>query len=259
MTVPLSDVRSSQAEIDAPQYSIVKAIGLHLMPGLVQVAIFALLAPVVMHGGLPSGFAFIFVNIFIGIPLMLGFLFYQGKRRSGKASLSGIVKNLNPMPLWQYLLFFVLLFGFAFVVLFATSPINSYLEETVFAWLPAFFHSSQTMASGAAAAPKSVLLVMLLLQLATDGFALPVVEEMYYRGHLMPGVSYLGAGAPVFSAFFFALNHFWQPYNYLLIFLIVLAQAFVVWRKKNIYIAMLTHCAGNALGAILSILAVMSS
>ena len=247
----------SYPDVEPAQYPIAKAIALHLMPGLVQVAVFALLAPVVMNGGLPSGFAFIFVNVFVGIPVMLGFLFYQGKRRNGKVSLAGVVKNLDPMPLRQYFLFFILLFGFAFVVLFATSPINSYLEETVFAWMPAYFHSSQTMASGVAA--KNVLLVMLLLQLVTDGFALPIVEEIYYRGHLMPGISYLGFGAPIFSAFFFAINHFWQPYNYLLIFVIVLAQAFVVWRTKNIFIAMLTHCAGNTLGAVLSIAALTSS
>ena len=55
---------------------------------------------------------------------------------------------------------------------------------------------------------KNVLLVMLVLQLLTDGLAIPVVEEMYYRGHLMPGIAYLGFGAPLFSAFFFTLNHY---------------------------------------------------
>ncbi|HEY8562239.1 MAG TPA: CPBP family intramembrane glutamic endopeptidase [Pyrinomonadaceae bacterium] len=240
------------------QYPLLTAIGLHLMPGAVQVIFFSLLAPLVMRAGFPSGFAFIFVNIFIGMPLMLGYLFYRGRRHNGgKASLRGVVSNLKPMPLGQYFLFFVLLFGFAFVVLFLTSPLNSYLEETVFAWLPAFFHSSQTMASGEPT--RNALLLMFLLQLTTDGLALPIVEEIYYRGHLMPAVSYLGAAAPIFNAFFFTLNHFWQPYNYLLIFLIVSAQAYVAWRKENIYITMLTHCAGNSLGAILSLLALTSS
>jgi uncharacterized protein len=254
MTIRESDALSPEP---LPQYSIPAAVALHLLPGAVQVAVFALLAPAVMRAGLPSGFAFIFVNIFIGIPLMLGFLLYRGRKLTGRATLRGVVKNLEPMPVRQYLLFFFLLFGFAFVVLFLTSPVNSYLEESVFAWMPAYFHTSRAMSGGEAT--KNVLLVMLLLQLATDGFALPVVEEIYYRGHLMPAVSYLGAAAPVFSAFFFALNHFWQPYNYLLIFLIVLAQAFVAWRKQNIYITMMTHCAGNALGAILSLAALTSS
>ena len=116
---------------------------------------------------------------------MLGYLFYQGRRRNdGQASLRGVVSNLKPMPLWQYFLFFVLLFGFAFAVLFLTAPLNAYLEETVFARMPAFFHSSQTMISGEPT--RNVLLTMLWLQLATDGLALPIVEEIYYRGHLLP-------------------------------------------------------------------------
>jgi hypothetical protein len=58
MSVPLSNVLRSHPETDPPQYSIIKAIVLHLMPGLVQVAVFALLAPIVMHGLLIFSSAF---------------------------------------------------------------------------------------------------------------------------------------------------------------------------------------------------------
>lgn len=233
--------------------SIPKSILLHLMPGAIQVAIFALAAPLVMQLGYPSGFAFTAVNVLVGIPVMLGYLWLQARNAGGFAR---VVGNREPMPVRQYILFFVLLFVFAFAVLFAVSPLNEYLSESVFGWMPAHFKSSQTMLVGEAG--RSVLLAMLIAQLVVDGLVIPIVEELYFRGHLMPRVNYLGWAAPLFSTFLFATQHFWQPYNYLLIFLIVLPQAYIVWWKRNIYIGMLVHCAANTLGAILSLIALYS-
>ena len=54
--------------------SIPRSVFLHLLPGAVQVIVFTLLAPLLMSAGYPAGLAFIFTNIFVGIPLMLGYL-----------------------------------------------------------------------------------------------------------------------------------------------------------------------------------------
>jgi membrane protease YdiL (CAAX protease family) len=252
-TVHLTDDDSQIIEKD----SLPKSVVLHLMPGAIQVLVFILLAPLVMSFGYPAGLAFTAINILVGIPLMLGYLFYRGKRRNGAFSLRGVIYNRKPMPIWQYAVFFVLLFGAAFIILFLTSPVNEYLSETTFSWLPVYFKSSAATLAGEPA--RSIILVMLLVQFVVDGLAVPMVEEMYFRGHLMPRVGYLGLAAPLFNAFLFSVQHFWQPFNYLLIFLIVLPQAYVVWRKQNIYIAMLTHCAANMFGAALSIIGFFSS
>lgn len=223
------------------------------MPGAIQVSFFALAAPAVMGLGYPSGFAFTAVNVLVGIPVMLGYLWLRGSKAGG---FGRVIANREPVPVWQYISFFVLLFLFAFTALFVTSPLNSYLSDSVFSWMPEYFKSSQTMLHGEAA--KALLLIMLLAQLVVDGFAVPIVEELYFRGHLMPRINYLGCAAPLLSTFLFTIQHFWQPYNYLLIFLIVLPQAYIVWWKRNIYIGMLVHCMANTLGGILSIVALYS-
>ena len=53
-------------------------------------------------------------------------------------------------------------------------------------------------------------------------------------------------------------QHYWQPYNWPLIFLLVLVNAYVVWWRRNIYIAMLLHCSANTIGAALALLAFFS-
>lgn len=179
---------------------LLKSTILHLMPGGVQVIIFILLAPLVMRFGYPAGFAFLATNIFVGIPIMLGYLLYQGKKRNGKLSLRGVIHNRKSMPIWQYAAFFVLLLGTAFVILFLTAPINDYLAECTFSWLPVYFKSS--VATFAGEPTRSLIFIMLLCQFVVDGLAVPIVEELYYRGHLMPRVDYLGWAAPVFMLFY---------------------------------------------------------
>lgn len=51
------------------------------------------------------------------------------------------------------------------------------------------------------------------------------------------------------SSLLFTLGHFWQPYNYPLIFLLVLPEGFPVYWKRNTKIFILLHCTGNTFAA----------
>lgn len=70
--------------------------------------------------------------------------------------------------------------------------------------------------------------------------------------------------APTFTAILvtpllFTLQHYWQPYNYPLLILIQLPLVYVVWRKQNIYLGILTHCAGNLIGVTLSLVSFLGA
>ena len=69
----------------------------------------------------------------------------------------------------------------------------------------------------------------------------------------------LGWSSPFVSASLFTVAHFWQPYNYPIIFLIQLPLVYIVYWKRNIYIAILMHCAGNTIGALLSLVSFLGS
>jgi membrane protease YdiL (CAAX protease family) len=142
-------------------------------------------------------------------------------------------------------------------VLFLISPVTGWLAENAFAWMPAFL-----LPDGSSAYPPlapGAVLAALVLGLVFDGVVNPVVEELYFRGYLLPRISRLGWAAPLLNAFLFTLQHYWQPYNFPLIFLIQLAIVYVVWWKRNIYISMLAHCSGNTIGALLSLIAFFGS
>lgn len=233
------------------QHSFVKSVALHLLPAVFVFTFYVFAAPVVIRLGFPPGLALIIGFLFIGTPLELGYLLYLGKQRNRTFSLRGIVLYREPIPIWQYVLFFLLLLAFAFTVLFLISPLTQFLAENLFSWLPKFL-----LPDGSDFYPPfapTAILITLILGLVFDGIVNPIIEELYFRGYLLPRISRFGWLAPLLNAFLFSLQHYWQPYNFPLIFLIQLAIVYVVWWKRNIYISMLAHCAGNSIGAILSL------
>jgi CAAX protease family protein len=239
------------------QHPLVRSIVLHLLPGALIVAFYLIAAPFVINAGFPSGLTLLLGFLFVGIPLELGYLLYQGKKRNGTLSLRGIVLYREPMPIWQYVAFFLLLFVIAFGALFLISPVSSFLSEHVFSWLPGYL-----LSNGESLYPKparTAVLVTLIMGLVVDGIFNPVVEELYFRGYLLPRISRLRWLSPLVNASLFTLAHFWQPYNYPLILLIQLSLVYIVYWKRNIYIAILTHCAGNMVGAVLPIVSFFSS
>lgn len=79
------------------------------------------------------------------------------------------------------------------------------------------------------------------------GFAGPIVEEFYFRGYLLPRLSRFGAGLPLLHATLFSIYHFWTPWQNPSRILLSTAMSYVVWGKRNLYLAMVAHCALNAI------------
>jgi uncharacterized protein len=62
------------------------------------------------------------------------------------------------------------------------------------------------------------------------------VEEFYFRGYLLPRLSRFGNWAPLINAVLFSLYHFFTPWQALSRIVAVTPIAWVVQRKRCIYI-----------------------
>jgi len=253
--VPIHDTK--QEAMMMQELSTAKAIALHLLPAVPVFLFYLVAAPFAIRWGYPPEIALMAGFVFLGIPIELGYLLVQGRRLNGRYALRGIVLFREPVPSWQYIAFFFVLLAVAFTALFATAPVTGYLAENVFYWLPVYLRP-ESDALLPAFAPSAVLSV-LLLRLVFDGLVNPIVEELYFRGYLLPRMESFGSLAPAVNAALFAVQHYWQPYNVPLIFCIQLAVVYVVWWKRNIYISMIAHCSGNVIGAALAIVGFLSS
>jgi len=161
-----------------------------------------------------------------------------------------VIPFREPIPFWLGALLVAGTFGLALAML-AVLPLDrfsTFLAERVFWWFPAAARPAPEGSGGGA-----VVLVTLMAQVIIDGVANPIVEELYFRGYLLPRLATLGWLAPVVNTFLFALGHLWQPYNYLTIFLLVLPLTFITWWRKNIYVQMAAHCLANTIGASMAL------
>lgn len=190
------------------------------------------------------------VSLFILITFELGHLIYQGKKRNGKWSLRGIVLYREHMPIRLYAYLVPLLTILAFIILILTSPLDTILIDML-SWLPKWFVMADT--TQYVHYPKSSLIITFALALMLNGIVFPLIEEIYFRGYLMPRISRFGLWTPVIGHFLFTIYHFWQPYNYPTVFLGVLPLTLALWWKRNIRLGIITHCLLNIIGGLLTI------
>ena len=235
---------------DVQPHSMWQSIVLHLLPGLLLLVFFVSAAPLAKHLGLPVLFAWMLGILLVLIPFELGILLYEGKKRNGKFSLTGVVVYRERLPLWQYFLWVSLLIVWSGICFLILAPLDSFLIKTVFSWIPAWFvysdisgypRETQTVAAAAFAIPN---------------IAAAIVEELYFRGYLLPRLSRLQGWAPLLNTVLFSLQHFFSPWKYLFIILGVLPQAYVVSKKRNIYLGIMAHGLLNLVSAILLIVSV---
>jgi membrane protease YdiL (CAAX protease family) len=167
-----------------------QVVTLHLLPGAVQMGAYAVFAPVLLRAGAPRTLAFLAAVLLAGLPCMVAVLFWARRRRSlGQSPLRPVVGNREPMPVWQYVVLFVPLLALAFGLLFATAPLNRFLAEEVFFWLPGYLQPEWQPPAPPA---RALVLLGLALQVVIDGIAAPVTEEVYFRGFLLPRMRSFG-------------------------------------------------------------------
>jgi membrane protease YdiL (CAAX protease family) len=237
------------SEQDIKPHSVWKSILLHLLPGALLLVFFILAVPIVENLGCPRRFATLLGIFLVLIPFQLGVLFYEGKRRNGKYSLEGVVVYRERIPRWQYFLWVPLLLIWSILVFLILSPVQDFLIKTVFPWLPEWFI---VLDSGYS---KNILIVMVTAY-GIANVSAAIVEELYFRGYLMPRLSRLKGWAPLVNTVLFALQHFLTPWQQPSIILGILPQAFLVSKKRNIYLGILAHSLLNLLSSILLIMSV---
>ena len=228
------------------QHTFGKSLLLHLLPGfLIGFCYFALI-PVLRQQGYPSIMALMCAVPLILLPFELGWLLYEGKRKNGHISLQSVVLYRIPIPIWQYLLWVPVLFVLLGLIFTLMKPVDILLRENIFAWLPA-------LESGLQAGYSRTVLIVTWSMVAVFGvLAGPIVEEMYFRGYLLPRMNYAGRWAPLLHSFLFGLYHIWTPWMFLTRTMGMLPLAYAV-RWRNLNLAIIVHVFINLLDVFTAI------
>jgi uncharacterized protein len=230
-----------QSAVDE-QHSGARTVVLHLLPGALITAFYAGTAPVVRSLGFPSLMAIFLAIAFVLIPFELGYLLYRARKKG--TTLGSVVLYRQPVRRGQcvaLVLGCLAWWGICAVLLFP--PLDRFFMENAFSWLPGWFFFAEDFTRYSTAA----LLITWTFGLIVNGIAGPVVEEMYFRGYLLPRISRLGAWAPLLNTVLFSLYHFFTPWLNVGRIIGLLPMVYAAWWKRSIYVSMAVHVLGNAI------------
>jgi membrane protease YdiL (CAAX protease family) len=228
------------------QHTLAQSIVLHLLPGILIAVVFFSSAPLARQWHLPPFIAQCFADLVVLVPSVLGFLYYQGYRRNGRLSLDGVVLYRDRLPCWQFVGLVPLILVAAGGLTVLLAPLGTGIFTRFFAWLPATFLTTTDLHAYSRSTLISSYLVFFLMIVLIA----PILEELYFRGYLLPRMARFGSWAPVIHSVLFALYHVWSPWLAIGRALSVLPMVVVVQWKRNIYLGMAAHIIGNSIDAV---------
>lgn len=232
------------------------ALALHLGPAAATFAGALLLAPWLARLGLPRDVALTAAFALLLTPIEFGLLLRAAHRATGRWSPRAIAAVLAfRRPLGRRALWVPPLLVVAVVVVVGYEPLGEALARAMGGIYPDWLLPGGAATGGT---PTGLLVGILLCTLAVDGIANPLVEELYFRGWLLPRLPVTGWTGPVVSAALFAAQHYWQPWNWLMIFGLQVLLTVLVVRLRCLRLGIVMHALTNSAGILATLVAVLA-
>jgi membrane protease YdiL (CAAX protease family) len=231
------------------KHTVWQSVILHILPGLLAVIVYYFCSKQVVALGYPSVMALIIAGLIVLIPFEFGVILIA-KRNSGEKLIGDIIKNFSSIKLWKFFLWIVVVFLVTGLLFSVTSGLADEIKD-LFKFLPSEFFLNMGL-DGNYATNKLIITYVLFFVLIV--LVIPILEEVYFRGFLMPRMpaKFNGFIVPLHS-FFFALYHFWTPWMIISRTIGVMPLIFAVKRTKNIYIGIVVHCLLNTIDLVVAI------
>jgi membrane protease YdiL (CAAX protease family) len=240
-------------DINQDQITFPKQVVYHFYLGIIITLFYIIAAPRIMHQGFPGHLTLLLAELLILTPVVLLHLALKERQLGGSWKLCHTAFLRKSLSIKQYLLWSLIGIGWCFTVYIPLYPVGLFLRKQVFHWLPEWFFNP-----GFGTVDNQLLSKVFLAGILIDGLIAPIVEELFFRGYLLPRMAYLKRWAPVVNGTLFGLYHFWQPHNLIAIVGVGIVLSYVVWKKENVWLGVIIHCTLNLIGAVSGYLAVSS-
>jgi uncharacterized protein len=246
---------SSSPKAATEQLSWPTLLALFLVPGALTTAAYVLLAPSVERAGFPPIAALLVAILIVLVPFELAVILRSGGR--GANGIMSTVRYRRAMPMRDWVWLVPILIAVAFVGFGLSMAFEPVVIDRLFGWLPSWFVRPIDV-DRIGAYSRDAWLVTLVAYLVLNGFIGPIVEELYFRGYLLPRMEWMGRWAPIVNVSLFSLYHFWSPWQLLGRILGFGPTVYAVRWKENVYLGMVVHCSLNTIGVILVMAMVLS-
>ena len=227
-----------------------RQIILHLMPGGVLALAYAILGAQFHKNGLPSILGFYAASVLILFPIEIGLPILLERRKKSQVRLKDVFLFRESQPIGQMVLLIagsLLWAGLVFVI--AGSALVDPIREGLFSWVPEWYDLGYYLLSQGYSRP--VRIVTWALGIVFAAIVGPTIEELYFRGYLLPRMVVLKGWAPLVGVVLFALYHFWSPWLFVVRVIAGLPMVYAVWWKRNVSIGVGAHCLLNLIGDVI--------
>ena len=238
---------TNQPQIE--KHTLAQSIILHLLPGILIGIFYFLIRQPLQKFGYPSIFGLILAIVFVLVPLELGYLLFKGKQATGRYTLDGLISYRTPIPWWQSILWIVIVLALMGAIFTVMKPVDNLLMEKLFFWMP-------TLDSGLDGSySKTALIVTYGIFIIFGVVVGPAVEELYFRGYLLPRIPV--KRSELFHSFLFAVYHIWTPWM-AITRIIGMLPLIIAVKKKNISIGIGAHILLNSLDVVVGFAFILS-
>jgi membrane protease YdiL (CAAX protease family) len=229
---------------------------LHLAPGAVGGLVYVLAAGPVMTAGFPPLMALLIAIVVAIIPIELGVVVRASRLEAmGRGRLSA-VRYREPIRardwLWVPVLLVTAILGFGLL-----GVVDGPIRDALFGWAPDWFRDP-FLSDEPKRFASSAWTITLGAYAILNVIAGPIVEELYFRGFLLPRMTAFGRWAPLLDTVLFSLYHFWAPWQFLSRIAGVAPYVYVVRWKRNLYLGLAVHMLLNGIGSATVIALVLS-
>ena len=249
-TTTLSSAADRAGNRMETNWSLQKIVGMHLLPGLIIVSVYAAIAWFLRPLKLPSLLPLALAIPISLVPVELGILLYRGKQLYGRYTLRGVLPYSEALSWRSYAVWIPVTFVASLALFIVVGLVDGIMYETFFSWWPAWMNPDYGSLAGTSPGAFWGTLIMLMLM---GNWLGPAIEELYFRGYLLPHMEHLGRWAVVLNSMLFALYHFWSPWYFISRSAGVLPLAIAARYKRNVYIPLVVHCTLNTVGTLLAL------
>ena len=226
----------------ATQLSTGRIVLLALAPGALTVGLSLLASSHFEAAGFPPLLAMLLAAVCGASVFPLAIMLREARRVSGGYSILSVIPFRARIPWPRFVLWAVCLLVWGMVVFAALTPISNALRHSLFKWMP----SSFTVPIVASRVSPAALFITGAVALLSPLVINPI-EELFFRGYLLPRMAWLGRSAPYLNTALWALGHLWQPWGAPVFFLAMLPAVVVVQRTRCVWFAVVGHTLGNFL------------
>jgi len=229
------------------QHSISKSVFLHLFPGIVFTAILFFTCTIITDLTIPRALIFYSLALLILVPMFIIIIKMNEREKGTGKHFYDSIRYLEKIPVGKVVGMVFLASVWAVLIFVLGKPFNSFFQTHLFSWMGNQFNISDYLISPQNYS-KNILIITWVVGLFSTSLIVPIFEEIYFRGYLLPRIDRYKIFAPIIGTILFCLYHFFSPWMFLVRVIAILPMIVLVWKYKNIQIGIVCHVLLNLLG-----------